>query len=394
MFKKLLSTSVLNAMTAGINILSSFVIVRVLSLEIFGEFAIFNAVLAFGGLIYAIIPSNFSIFKLQDDKHYKKILLSFFFLCSILFSIFVAILSIFGVFKIDFLTVYFFGVTTFSLGYFDIKFQALGKLSKYFSMLFFVAFLKIITLGLFYYAGHLNSLTDLLWTMTIVQLIVLFIFLLEDKSEIADLSRDFKYIKKTITFIKENISIFKPYYLNTFLKRLRENVIILLFSKFTSKDIIGLFSIFIKVASFVFGLSRNLEAFFMNRQNIDLYRRKFYQKILYFAILLQIIFLITGLTYLKLFINEYFFIEILILSFLVYPHVYFLLARSELLSKYQNREVNIGEIFYILIVFAGVAICYSFNLSSIYGILTTYGLATLGLQLFLIFSLTRINRRY
>ena len=68
MYKKLFSISILNTFTATVNFLSSYLIVRTLSLDIFGEFAIFSSYLAFGGLIYAIIPSNFSIFKLQDDK--------------------------------------------------------------------------------------------------------------------------------------------------------------------------------------------------------------------------------------------------------------------------------------------------------------------------------------
>jgi len=223
--------------------------------------------------------------------------------------------------------------------------------------------------------------------------LVLFVFSFEDKKEIIYIFKNFSVFKETVFYIKNNFKSFRPYYLNTFLKRLRENVIILIFSKFTALDIIGLFSIFVKIASFVFGLSRTLEAFFMNRDNINNYRESFYQKILYFAILLQFIFLCVGMAYLKIFVDKYFFIEILILSFLVYPHVFFLLARSEMLSKYCNKEVNIGEGIYILTVLIGVILCFGFNIVSIYGILSTYGLAMLGLQLYLIFSLKSINKK-
>jgi O-antigen/teichoic acid export membrane protein len=393
MYKKLFSTSLLNAVTAGLNIFSSFITVKVLSLQVFGEFAIFNSFLAFGGLLYAVIPSNFSIFKLQDDENYKTILLSFFILSSIAFSIFVLFMNVSGLIKIDFLTVYLFGVSTFFLGYFDIKFQALGELNRYFIMLFISAILKILTLVAFYYLGYLHNLTDLLWTVTIAQLLILIFFSFQDKASLGLIFKDFSVFKQTIAFIKDNFLTFRPYYLNTFLKRLRENVIVLLFSKFTSKDIIGLFSIFVKIASFVFGLSRTLEAFFMNRENMDKYRETFYQKILYFAISLQFIFLCVGMTYLKIFVNKYFFIEILLLSFLVYPHVFFLLARSEMLSKYNNKEVNIGEGIYIMTVFIGVLSCFGFNIISIYGILSTYGLATLGLQLYLILSLKNMKKK-
>lgn len=386
MYKKIFSTSIINAATSGVNILSSYIIVKLLSLEIFGEFAVFSSFLAFGGLIYAIIPPNFSIFKLQDDKKYKTILLSFFILSSIIFLIFVALMNILDFIKIDIITVYLFGISTFYLGYFDIKFQAFGQLNKYFLMLFVISILKAITLGAFYYLGYLNNLTDLLWAITIVKSIVLFVFTLKEKKDIIFILKNPNIFKETIFYIKNNFIIFRPYYLNTFLKRIRENVIILIFNKFTSLDIIGLFSIFVKITSFVLGLSRTIEAFFMNRKNINNYRKYFYQKILYFAIFLQFLFLITGLIYLKFFVNEYYFIEILVLSFLVYPHVYFLLARSEMLSNYNNKEVNISELIYIFIVFIGGGIGYFYDLKSIHPILLTFTVSTFGLQIYMIIS--------
>lgn len=387
MYKKLFSTSILNTLTAAINFLSSYLIVKTLSLNIFGEFAIFSSYLAFGGLIYAIIPSNFSIFKLQDEQEYKVKLLVFFMLSSILFLFFVILMSVLGFITIDVLTVYLFGVSTYLLGYFDIKFQSAGRLNRYFSMLFIIAVLKIGTLGLFYYMDHLNSLSDLLWTMTIVQLAVILFYAFEDLKEINFIIKNRKIFPETLLFIKSNFTVFKPYYLNTFLKRLRENIIILVFSKFTTKDIIGLFTIFVKIASFVFGLSRTLEAFFMNKENIYKYREIFYKKVLYFSVVLQFLFLFIGIIYLKFFTGRYFLLEILIPSLLVYPHVYFLLARSEMLSNYKNKEANISELIYMFVVVIGSFISFYFGLNTIYPILITFVLATLGLQLFMIFSL-------
>jgi len=386
MYKKLFSTSIINAATAGLNIFSSFIIVKLMSLQVFGEFAIFNSILAFGGLIYAVIPSNYSIFKLQDDLKFKPVLLSFFILSSVAFLFFVFLMKTSGIIKIDFLTVYLFGVSTFFLGYFDIKFQAMGYLSKYFIMLFISAILKIMTLIAFYFFDCLQNLSDLIWSVTLAQLLLLIIFLFEDRADLRLIFKDFNVYKEAILSIKYNFSTFTPYYLNTCLKRVRENVIVLLFGKFMPKETIGLFSIFVKITSFVFGLSRTLEAFFMNRENIYKYREAFNQKILYFAISLQFIFLCVGLVYLKMFVDRYFFIEILILSCLVYPHVFFLLARSEMLSNYRNIEANVSEILYILIVFVGVSISYICELNSIYPILITFMLSTFGLQIFMIFS--------
>lgn len=393
MYKKIFSTSILNAVTAALNFLSSYLIVRTLSLNIFGEFAIFSSYLAFGGLLYAIIPSNFSIFRMQDEKNYKSTLITFFILSSILFLIYVLVMSALGLITISVLTVYLFGVSTNLLGYFDIKYQATGQLNKYFSMLFIVAILKIGTLGLFFYTDHLHELSDLLWTMTIVQFIVIIVYSLEDRKELSYILKNLVIFKETVIYIKTNIFIFRPYYLNTFLKRLRENVIILIFSNFTPKHVFGLFSIFVKIASFIFGLSRTLEAFFMNKENIDKYRELFYTKVLYFSAFLQFLFLVVGVTYMKIFINDYMLIEILIPSFLVYPHVYFLLARSEMLSNYKNREANVSELIYVIVVLIGSLVSFYYGSTTIYPILITYVFSTFGLQLFMIFSRNKIKNK-
>jgi hypothetical protein len=393
--KKLFLTLFLNILTAVVNFLSSYLIVKTLSLDVFGEFAIFSSCLAFGGLIYAIIPSNFSIFRLQDEQDYKVKLLVFFMLSSILFLFFVVLIFVMGFIAVDVLTVYLFGVSTYNLGYFDIKFQASGRLNRYFSMLFIIAILKIGTLGLFYYMNYLNSLSDLLWTMTIVQLPVILFYALEDRKEISFIIKNRKVFPETLLFIKSNFIVFKPYYVNTFLKRLRENIIILVFSKFTTKDIIGLFTIFVKISSFVFGLSRTLEAFFMNKENIKNYRETFYKRILYFSVVLQFLFLVIGIIYLKFFTHQYFLLEILTLSLLVYPHVYFLLARSEMLSNYKNKEANISELIYVAVVFVGAFISVHTTSNTIYPILITFVLATLGLQLFMISRQNvKINNKY
>lgn len=385
MYKKIFSTTILNVLTAAVNFLSSYLIVKTLSLDVFGEFAIFSSYLAFGGLIYAVIPSNFSIFKLQDEQEYKVKLLVFFMLSSILFLFFVFFMSGLGFITIDVLTIYLFGISTFLLGYFDIKFQASGRLNRYFSMLFMIALLKICTLGLFYYMNHLNSLSDLLWTMTIVQLAVIFFYAFEDRKEIKFILKNRKVFSETLFFIKSNFTVFKPYYLNTFLKKLRENVIILVFSKFNPVSVIGLFSIFVKITSFVLGLSRTLEAFFMNRENIKNYKETFYQKIIYFTIFIQLLFLIVGSFYLKLFSGEFYFFQIFILSFLAYPHIYFLLARSEMLSNYNNREVNFSELIFILIILLGAIVGFFFDLKSLHSILFSFIFANFGLQFYMIY---------
>jgi hypothetical protein len=389
LYRKLLSTSILNALAAGINFLSNYIIVRTLSLKIFGEFAIFSSYLAFGSLIYIIIPPNYSVFKLQDNQAFKIHLIRFFFLSSLLFSIYALGINLLFYNDLNFLIIFIFGISTYSLNFFDIKFQASGQLRKYFLMLLIISVLKIALIIIFYFADLLQSLTDLLLVMSFVQGTILIIYFYDERKLIKNIILKPALFINTIIFIKENFKSFIPYYLNTFLKRIRENSIILIFSKVVSTETIGLFALFIKVDTFVLGLSRNIEAFFMNRENIHKHRNDFYQKAFYFAALLQILYLGVGISYMKIIANTFFWFEIFILSLLVYPHVYFLLARSELLSKYNNKESNISEGIYVFIVLIAFFISMIFQLNSIYLLLISYIIAKIGLQLFMIIK----NRR-
>ena len=172
--------------------------------------------------------------------------------------------------------------------------------------------------------------------------------------------------------------------MNSVLKRVRENSIILFFNNFISKEIIGLFSLFLKVDAFVLGLSRNLEIIFINRKNQELYRADFYRNVRLFSFLLQIIYVFAGIGYMIFLVEDYYFIEIFMQSFLVYPHVYFLLARADYLSKYDNFEINISESLYIFICIIGVGMTYFFDIFSIYSILFTYFISKFSLQFYMI----------
>ena len=266
--RKLLSTSLLNAMAAGINFLSNFIIVRTLSLEIFGEFAIFSSFLAFGGLLYIVIPPNYSVFKLQVSSEFKSHLIRFFILSSITFTLFGLITNLYVFKNINATAIIVFGISTYCLNFFDIKFQATGQLQKYFIMLVIIASIKIVVIGIFYFVNLLNSLSILLWAISIGQGIILLVYSYDERRLIKNILATPIAFLDTTKFIKQNFRDFTPYYLNTILKRIRENSIVLIFSKIVSTETMGIFALFVKVDSFVLGLSRNIEAFFMNMDNI------------------------------------------------------------------------------------------------------------------------------
>lgn len=381
----------INAATAGLNFLSNFIIVKLLSLEILGEQAVFLAYIAFGGLIFSLIPPNYSVFKLQDSTSFKSILIGFYILCSIVFFPFAVALQFLAFPEIEIMTIFFVGVTTFFLNFFDIKFQASGQLKKFFMLLFIVAFCKIISISILAYFGYINDLSDLLWTLTTIQGLILIIFLKPEKGHFIEFVRKPYKLQKSLLFVFNNFSEFKPYYLNTVLKRVRSNSLILLFSRTSSNEIMGLISLFLKVSTFVLGLSRTIESFFMNRQNIISHKEDFLKKVPLFAFSLQVIYIAVGMIYLKVLTGNYYAIAFILQSFLVYPHIYFLFARSEMLSNYSNKEMNVSEIIYVVVILIGYLIGEAFFDHQLYLVLATFTIANFGLQAYMISKLKKKN---
>lgn len=375
---------IINVLTAFINFISTFFIVEFLGLSILGEFALFKSYLAIGGLLFSVIPNNYSIFQLQDNKSFEFIFTGFYLTISIVFILYAVFLNLFFFSNINTVIIYLIGITFYWQTFFDIKFQSSGNVKRYFYLILIISILKIITLFVFYYSNHLHSLIDLLWVNIIGQGLVLLVYLFIEKTTFKNIKKSRLSIKKQLNYIGNNFSVFKSYYLHIILKRLRDNFLIIFFGNVLSLETIGLFSLFVKIDSFIFGLGRMIESFLMNRLNFLQLKQKFLKSIFQFTILLQFLYLIVGIVYMKIMLNHFFFIEIFLQSLLVYPYVYFLLARVEILSNYKNRELNFGELIYLSIALVGLLLSFVFGVSSFYIIFITYLIARLGLNLYLI----------
>jgi hypothetical protein len=386
LYSKLLSTSLLNAFGVSINFFTNFIIIKTLSIEIFGEFVVFTSYLAFLGLLYELIPTNFSVFKLQDNFDFKFHLIRFFIVTSFLIIVALIFLKLFFFSNISLYLILLFSLSTYSLNFFNITFQASGKIENYFWLLLILSILKFFMILIFHYFNFLNSLSSLLLSISLAQFFILFSYSFYERNNLKLIFSSPNSFIDTYSFIIQNFHSFKPYYLNTFLKRVRENSIILIFSRLVSIETLGLFSLFLKIDSFVLGLARNFETIFMNRNNSHIYRKLFIQKVGFLGIFLQILYFVVGVLYMKIIVDKFYYFEIFIQSILVYPYIHFLLARSDQLSKFNNEESNISEVFYVLIVVLISIIGMILKINSIYFILTAYIFAKLGSHLYMIFK--------
>jgi hypothetical protein len=390
-YKKLFKLSSINILTGLINFLSTILIVKIFGIELLGEFAMFSSYIAIITLVFAIIPPNLSVMKLQDDNNFNNIFVTSYLICNILIIIVVSILyyfnsSFFGLEVNLWLVILFILMYSF-FNLIDIQSQAKNKLQRYFYYLLFQSIFKVIIICfMFYYFVHYD-INFLIISFVLPQLLMFLFHIIYFKNEFFSIKVD---IKRMFLFLVNDFSLLKNYYIEIFLKRIKDNIVVLIFSNFLSKEIIGLYSLVLKVGTFVLSQARIIEAFFMNKENLQK-SNQIDNNIYLLSFLAQIMIIIVGVVYLKLSIDEYKFYLILIYSFIAYPYLNVIIRRNKLYSTYKNSLIVYSLLLNIAIVLLFGFLAYFLKIHSIYIIVITVVLAEATSSLYLKYLIRNKN---
>jgi len=226
--------------------------------------------------------------------------------------------------------------------------------------------------------------------ITFAQLCILSVFLFK---RLNTFLIGFTKIKEVCTLLIRERKLFATYYYNTGIKKLNSNIIILLFQPLVSKEILGLFALLMKVHLFIFGMVRTLESVMINRISKEKFDLSFLKNAPYIALFVQVSYLITGLVYMKYISDSYYFTLTLVLSFLVFPFVWFIRSRANFLSSYKNLHLNISYSLFLGIILMGYVLSrfmgYHIELN---GIVYLFAIGSLIQMLYLIYKERRIFR--
>ena len=348
MKKKLTKIFSINFLGAGINFITTILVVKLFGLEIFGDYVILSSLVGLFTLIYTVIPPNFAIFKLQDDKSFYNIFIFNYIFNSFIITIVLYLSTYIIDYKFNIFLILLFGILNGLMEYFNVYSQAINKSDKYFIMLFISYLAKLIFISILYFYIKIFTLDMIL----LLNILSLFIALIYAYYYIGFEKIVINY-KNYFSFIKDNFLILRGYYTNTFLKRIKDNATVLVFSLLVNSEMIALYNLFTKITGFVLGQLRVVEAYIVNRQNlahINITNNKIYT----IGFVFQIFIILVGLVYLKISIDRYMFQELFIYSFLSYPYVNILLLRNKLLSDYNVNIINGMYLLYLscLLIFS------------------------------------------
>lgn len=334
--------------------LSNFIIVRTIGIEVFGEFSILSVYVALAGLVFILVPPNLAVFKYQDNEKFRELYYSIYSLFSFIYILILLIVSsiIKNVDVNPFLFI-FYAMSLSWYNYLDVTMQAQGKLYRYFMVLGLSAFFKCLIIIAFYYLNMLKDIGNLLLAISIPQSIILLIALFDDPY--FRLRNVFRF-RQAFEYIRKNVKEFLPYYLSTSLKKLQDQVNVFMFQFFVSKELLGLFSLILKSATFVTSILRTLEAYFVNRDNFG----KHYNQVvsIRYPLSFLIILFFIGFTniYIYAMLEKTYFAETLVASFFFVFYIPSLLERLKHIANYKMAMINISQVAYIIASIAFIAI--------------------------------------
>lgn len=383
MLNKLAQIASWNFLSAFLNFALNYVLAKQLGNSFFGEFSLYSSKIALLGLIYILIPSNYAVVKFQEDKKFKTIYFSFHLISAIVFLGLLFVSVAIGYLNLPVYSMFLFSFPMFFINFFDSAFQAEGKLSQYFKILFFISLIKILSFFVSYYFGAITDLNDVVFSIGVANtLCILILFFAYRKSYFTNV-----YLLDTITFIKNNLKVFSGYYLNNIIKSLADNFFILLFNGILNKSQLGLFSLFMKAQTFSFSLFRILEAFLVNKKNNEKYYYKLNSQKYILGFLLFIITLIITMVYLYTLNSKVYILESLVVSTCAMSYVIFLMLRTRLILIKNNKFINITMIIEMIIMLIFI---FFMNLFSISGTVLICLLFVLFSSVFRVFFLKNI----
>lgn len=355
-----LKSSSRSVLFSGINFASTILLVRWFGESAYVSYTIDLSVISLLLIVLEAIPSNYSLFRIQDSQDWKEcvalqtcitvlvacLLVSFLGLLSVTrsFSYWMAVYAAVFVVK----------------RYMDIILQAQGKLYEYFNLEIIASCVKLALMTVFFWQKVDSSIS--IWSSIAVSyLLVQGYWVLKHREEANVFVCCFN--RKTVKKILEATPLYKPYYIGIVLKRIKDNLVPLAAERvLVTHESLAAFFLAYRGIVFSVGQMRIIEALLNHRDTLlkvdGLSAHK--QRIVVLIAQAMCIFASWVLLYASG-ASVYPWREIFVLSLMVWPLSYLMLERSRAYSAFKAGNVSWSISAYIIAVLLGCACIFFFS---------------------------------
>ncbi len=359
-YRRLIDLTIWNSLAAGLNFFSNILLVRTGGISMFGTYALLLSSIGMLSLIQVLIPSSFAIVRMQDDKLFPRIYTSFFMGTMVMITLLCFILSLIVHTPVGVLIVMSWSVI-FPF-YADALFQAQNRLRSYFVLLFLIALSRIIAVMLWAYTDKTRNIEYFIILSGISSLAITFIFLVPYRHLF---SIDPKAFLTVFDFLRKESVLLRQYYFSSAIKTINGHLITLVASTWVNREVLGVYSLLMKVNTFITGLARTPETVMIHREGIRRFADDIYKNTWWLGLLVQVAYLFVGPAYLYFSTGESFWKFHFFLSFLVYPYLFFSQARAKRIIRYDNslQQISMAAFSVCVLVFTLLKFLIGFHIS-------------------------------
>lgn len=348
---KLRGASTRSITVAALNLLITVIVVRWFGAENYANYMIDLAIIGVISIILEFVPSNYSLFKIQDDASWLGVIV-----VQTIISIVLGGLITLGIFYYtdffkDFtLWILFYVMSLGVKRYLDIRLQSSGRLSEYLGIEVIAALVRLLLMLISSYLMLEGNIA--IWlSLTVGIIIAQVVWFIRNNNEL----NHFAMVLKARHWVNlfSNFDKYQSYYIGIILKRIRDNTVPLIAQYFFSTaSALAAFFLAYRGVTFAVSQIRIIESLLNHRQTLNqIMSLKTKQKFL-IAFAAQILCLISTFTLQFLAdVGDFNYIVNLILSFIIWPIVFNILDRAKAYSKYQVKRVNYSMIGYLLVIF-------------------------------------------
>lgn len=344
-----IKTSAVNSATAAFNMLSTILLVRWFSAGVYADFLVDLAYLSLTSILLEIVPSNYSLFRVQDDPSRIRGLAALAIATALIMaSIALTFGYVLTLFHGNSVWIAPYAGALAIKRYLDIRLQSTGRLREYFGIDLLGAVFRVVLMGVFLRWGV--SPVDAVWASLSGAILLAQVFWFSRNSVERGIFSAFFDRKAWLSLFEERRA-YIPYYLGIVFKRLRDNLVPILANNFfVNREALGGFFLAYRGLVFTVSQVRVIEALLIHRDTFNAFiGLHFFQRLLV-AFVSQVVCVVAsfGLMY-SSGIEDFQPLTVLFLSFTIWFYVYSILERAKAYSSYDTLSVNAAMVSHCVV---------------------------------------------
>ena len=371
-----------------LNLLATVVTVRWFGADVYASYVVDLALLSVGMVLLEIVPSNYSVFRMQDDPSWKDSVAA-----QIILTMLVAIAAVIVVglhtslFRSYTAWMALYAATVAAKRYLDLRLQSSGRLPEFMNLEFSSSAIRLALL-IFCFVLQSDPTFAVWGSLAIASALSQAVWWVCNSSELRVLAKSVD--RHAWLAICKEFPKFIPYYSGIVLKRIKDNLVPLVAEMlFSPREVLALFFLSYRGVVFAVGQIRILEALMNHRVSLERATAMSATQLAMLTLVVHILCLIASTALLIASgLNELPWFATFVMSFMVWPVAYLVMERSKAYSQFQASWVNGSIIVYIVGVGTLSLVMKTLGLGS----LTSFALTLVISELFAVIFIKAKNR--